>query len=173
VTAPPADARILLLRGINLGPNRRIAMPQLRAALSQAGNVVLRSDAKAPDLQSATKRLIEQHFGLDVPVIARTGREMARVIDANPLAAVATDPKRHQVTFLSAPLADDVAQRLQAAAAPGEAIVVDGQTLYAWHPDGVARSKLWNALAGRGLGVVATSRNFSTVQTLATMAAQA
>jgi uncharacterized protein (DUF1697 family) len=45
-----------------------------------------------------------------------------------------------------------------------------GRELYAWHPDGVARSKLWNSLAGKGLGVTATARNWTTVTTLLAMA---
>ena len=42
--------------------------------------------------------------------------------------------------------------------------------LYAWHPAGVARSKLWAALAGSGLGVTATSRNWTTVTNLLALA---
>jgi uncharacterized protein (DUF1697 family) len=34
----------------------------------------------------------------------------------------------------------------------------------------VARSKLWNKLAGKGLGVTATARNWTTVTTLLEMA---
>jgi uncharacterized protein (DUF1697 family) len=46
---------------------------------------------------------------------------------------------------------------------------VDGREIYAWHPDGVARSKLWNGLAGK-LGVTATARNWNTVLALLEMA---
>ncbi len=45
-----------------------------------------------------------------------------------------------------------------------------GRELYAWHPAGVARSKLWAKLAGTGLGVRATARNWTTVGTLLEMA---
>jgi uncharacterized protein (DUF1697 family) len=49
--------------------------------------------------------------------------------------------------------------------------VVRGREVYAWHPDGAARSKLWNGLAGTGLGVTGTSRNWTTVLNLAEMTA--
>ena len=42
--------------------------------------------------------------------------------------------------------------------------------MYAWHPGGVARSKLWAALAGPKLGVKATARNWATVTSLLEMA---
>ena len=53
-----------------------------------------------------------------------------------------------------------------------ERFVAIGRELYAWHPEGVARSKLWAALAGRGLGVTATARNWSTVTTLLAMSSE-
>src|SRR5205823_1198229 len=53
-----------------------------------------------------------------------------------------------------------------------EQLVVSGREIYAWHPKGVARSKLWAALAGRGLGVTATARNWTTVKKLLEMTAK-
>ena len=58
--------RIVLLRGINLGSSRRVSMPELRAALAdagyddvrtyvQSGNVVLGTD-EAPASSSAGSR---------------------------------------------------------------------------------------------------------------------
>ena len=48
--------------------------------------------------------------------------------------------------------------------------VVSGREIYGWHPKGVARSKLWGRLAGRGLGVTATARNWTTVTKLLELA---
>ena len=61
--------------------------------------------------------------------------------------------------------------RIAALAAGSERLVAVGRELYAWHPHGVARSKLWAALADRRLGVTATARNWNTVQRLAEMSA--
>ena len=90
----------------------------------------------------------------------------------NPLGKVATDPKRYQVSFLSAKLPAKVVRELEAVAAPSERLVASGREVYAWHPDGVARSKLWAKLAGKDLGVTATSRNWTTVETLLELAAE-
>jgi uncharacterized protein (DUF1697 family) len=46
-----------------------------------------------------------------------------------------------------------------------------GRELYAWHPAGVARSKLAVAVAGKALGVTATARNWTTVEALLALAA--
>ena len=61
-------------------------------------------------------------------------------------------------------------ERLAGLAAESERLVAVGRELYAWHPAGVARSKLWNRLAGPRLGVVATARNWTTVTALLEMA---
>jgi uncharacterized protein (DUF1697 family) len=173
--------QVLLLRGINLGPNRRVPMAELRALFTEAGygdvqtyvqsgNVVLGAPAGPDDLERAAQRLISERFGIDVPVVARTRDELAAVVALNPLGEVATNPKRYQVSFLAAEPDPGVVTRLQAAAIGDERLVAHGRELYAWHPDGVARSKLWNALAGTGLGTVATARNWTTVTTLLEMA---
>lgn len=61
-------------------------------------------------------------------------------------------------------------RKLEDAVAAPEQFVVIGREIYAWHPDSIARSKLWAALAGRGLGVKATARNWSTVTKLLALA---
>jgi uncharacterized protein (DUF1697 family) len=171
----------LMLRGINLGPTRRIPMADLRALFTragfedvrtyvQSGNLVLRAAAAADEVERESERLIAGRFGFDVPVVARGRDELARIVSGNPLGDVADDPKRYQVSFLSDELGGLVVARLRELVAPGEALAVDGRELYAWHPRGVARSKLWNALGGKGLGVTATSRNWATVTTLLEMA---
>jgi uncharacterized protein (DUF1697 family) len=174
------DRRVALLRGINLGPRNRIAMPELRAALSatglhdvrtyvQSGNVVFSSDADPGELEREIERLIAERFGLEVDVVVRTRGELADVVQRNPLADVAVEPKRYQVTFLGEPLKPGEIERLSALAAGSERFLADGREVYAWHPDGVARSKLWARLGSKGLGVKATSRNWATVTTLLEM----
>ena len=169
-----------MLRGINLGPNRRVPMADLRALFGEAGyadvqtyvqsgNVVVESTAKAPQLERTAAELISDRFGFDVPVVVRTVRQLAAVVKLNPLGEVATDPKRYQVSFLAATPPPDVVRALEEAAAGEERVVRHGREIYSWHPDGVARSKLAVALAGRKLGT-ATARNWTTVTTLLEMA---
>lgn len=167
----------VLLRGINIGPRNRIAMPALREALGEAGfddvqtyvqsgNVVLSSSARADSLRQQVEQLIADAFRLEIAVVVRTAAELARIVKANPLGKVATEPKRYQVTFLESRLPPAVLRQLEDVAAPEERVVARGREVYAWHPGGVARSKLWAKLAGKGLGVTATSRNWITVEAL-------
>ena len=173
--------QIVLLRGINLGPRNRIAMPALRESLGEAGfrdvgtylqsgNIVVSSRLGPDRLAGEIGRVITAEFGLDIDVVVRTRDELAEVVRRNPLKKVADNPKRYQVSFLSEELSADEVERLAGLAAESERLVAVGRELYAWHPAGVARSKLWNRLAGPGLGVVATARNWTTVTSLLEMA---
>ncbi len=173
---------VVLLRGINLGARNRIAMAELRELLSgagsrdvrtylQSGNVVLTSDAGADRLARDCERLLSERFGFEVPVVVRDRDQLAEVVRLNPLGDIATDPKRYQVSFLSAAPDADVVRQLAALATEPERIVAIGRELYAWHPDGIARSKLSAALASsRKLGVTATARNWTTVMKLLSLA---
>ena len=173
--------RIALLRGINLGPRKRVAMAELRELCTQAGleevatyvqsgNVVFSSDARPAKLETRLEELIADRFGFEVAVIVRTRDELAGVVELNPLGGLAAEPKRYQVTFLASEPGAELVEALTAAAASSERVVAAGREIYAWHPNGVARSKLWSKLAGAGLGIKATSRNWSTVTTLLEMA---
>jgi uncharacterized protein (DUF1697 family) len=175
--------RIVLLRGINIGPRNRIAMPELREALTEAGykdvrtyvqsgNVVLRSRAAPKTIERKCERLIAERFGLEIDVVVRTRDELAEVVRRDPLGDVVEEPKRYQVSFLEKELGDETVERLTEAATGDERLVAIGRELYAWHPAGVARSKLWGRLADRDLGVKATARNWTTVNKLLEMADQ-
>lgn len=179
----PLVRQVLLLRGINLGSRHRVPMAELRALLGEAGyenvrtyvqsgNVVLDSDQTAAALEAAAAELISERFGFTVPVVSRTAAELAAVVKLNPLQAVVSEPQRYQVSFLDQAPAEPVVAAVQALVAPPEAVAFEGREVYAWHPGGVARSKLWNKLASGSLGVTATARNWTTVLTLTEMAAE-
>jgi uncharacterized protein (DUF1697 family) len=102
--------------------------------------------------------------------VVRSRAELAAVVKRNPLKKFATDPKRYQVSFLSAKLSAKAVRELEATAEESERVVAIGREVYAWHPKTIARSKLWTKLAGKGLGVTATARNWATVEALLELA---
>lgn len=174
---------VALLRGINLGANRRVAMADLRALVEglgytdvrthlQSGNVVLRAPTRsAATVGRAIEGAIHAELGLDVSVVTRTAAELTAVVDADPLGDVVTDPARYLVVFLDkAPPAAWSASVEPDIVAP-ERIVAEGKQLFVWLPHGVHQSRLGKAVMGSGLGVAGTARNWRTVTALAAMAA--
>ena len=172
---------IVLLRGVNLASRNRVAMPKLREVLTragydevrtylQSGNIVLASEGSQDQVAKEVNRLIKETFAIEVSVLVRSERELAQVVRRNPLQTVAVDPKRYLVSFLSGELGKEVVQSIRAVAGPQEEFTVIGREVYSWHPEGVGRSPLWERLAGKALGITATSRNWATVTTLHAMA---
>jgi uncharacterized protein (DUF1697 family) len=170
-----------LLRGINIGPSKRISMPALREIVEslghrdvetylQSGNVVFTPvEAAGPDLAPAIEAAIEDATGVDVAVLVRTGRELADVMSANPYTV--DDPTRVVVAFLGE--AVDLS-RLGlgdlGGYAPDELTQI-GRELFISVPNGQGRSKLMEALTKRRVPTVVTVRNWRTVVALAEMTA--
>jgi len=173
--------QILLMRGINVGAGNRISMPSLRERLTaagfeqvrthlQSGNVVVSSELSPDQLAAECRRHIAEGFGLNIDVLARTADEFAEVVRRDPLAEVADDPSRYQVSFCSAEPDDALMQRLNDLAAPSERLIAVGREIYGWYPDGSGRSRLGAEISGRRMGVTATTRNWRTVTALLQMA---
>jgi uncharacterized protein (DUF1697 family) len=173
----PSPTRfVALLRGINVGRAHQLGMPRLTELLTgrgygnvrthlRSGNVVLDSDLSEAELAADLSGAIEQEFGFDVPVVVRTGAEIAAVVAGDPFATVATDPARYLVTFLPEPPAAAAVDALPPAAS-GE-YLVRGRELYLWLPDGIANTPLAGWKWDRLLGVAGTGRNWNTVRKLA------
>jgi uncharacterized protein (DUF1697 family) len=175
---------IALLRGINVGGNKRMAMADLRALLTalgyrdvetllQSGNAVLTADGADPaDVAADIESAIERQLGMAVSVIVRTGDDLRDVIARNPLPDAVTEPVKLHVAFLSArPDAGRFEAVDQERFAP-DAIRLGERALYIWYRDGAGRSKLTNDVIERALGVRATSRNWNTVTKMADLAAR-
>src|SRR4029079_5195137 len=101
-----------LLRGVNIGPHKRIGMAALRAIVEslghtnvetylQRGNVVFSPAAGAPKHVAAQlERAIADATGHDVPVVVRSGKELARIVDSSPHAV--NDPTTLLLLLLGA-----------------------------------------------------------------------
>jgi uncharacterized protein (DUF1697 family) len=141
------------------------------ATYLQSGNVVLSSTGSPEATARRCEHLIAERFGLEIRSVVRTHGELEAVVRADPLPEAAANPKRYQVTFLESVAEPGVAARLAAVATPTERFAVIGREIYAWHPEGIARSRLATLLAGRASKVAATARNWTTVSALVSMTA--
>ena len=165
---------VALIRGINVGKAKRVAMADLRAlveklgysnarTLLNSGNVVF--DAGRAAASTVAKRF-EEGMAAKLKVPARvtvlTGAEFATVVEENPLGAVADNPSRLLVAFLTDP--KDRARLLPLArqAWKPEALGLGSRAAYIWCPAGMLESPLTEAV-GRALGAATTTRNWATV----------
>ncbi|MGK5677378.1 DUF1697 domain-containing protein, partial [Micromonospora sp. URMC 106] len=139
----------------------------------QSGNVVFGSTVRdAEALARGIERAIADELGLSVPVLVRSGRELAAVAGGNPYADREDDPTRLLVAFLAAVPEKSAVTALTVPGGENVAFTVTGREVYLHYPDGgYGRSKFTNNYLEKQLGVVATTRNWRSVRALAEQAA--
>jgi len=167
---------VALLRGINVGTAKRVAMEDLRSVMTglgfadvrtllNSGNVVFSSSARNGDPSRQIGAAIEKRLGVRSRVTVLTAAELDVAVRGNSLVAVATHPSRLLVGVLAT--RDDRA-RLEPLARRrwrGERLALGERVCYLWCPDGVAKSRVLEEVE-KTLGDAITSRNWGTIQKL-------
>lgn len=177
---------ISLLRGINVSGQKKIQMSGLKALYEelefkgvityiQSGNVIFSTNKNASPQYLAAKieEKINEKYGFLVPIIIRTPAEMKRILSSNPFfGKKGIDAERLYVTFfLTSPKQADRKNVEKLDYAPDKYIVLDRE-VYLYCPQGYGKSKISNSFFENKLKIVATTRNWKTVKTLAELAAK-
>jgi uncharacterized protein (DUF1697 family) len=180
-----AQRMVALLRGINVGRNKRVQMADLRRVLADLGYGDIRTHLNSGNavfscppaaVAGAAERIqaaIAAELGVECAVMTRTRAELDRVLADNPLADVATDPARFLVGFLSAPIRPAAARTVTEADYGADRIRIVGSHAYLWCPTGINDSPVTKLAWSKQLGVSVTTRNWTTVGKLAELAAGA
>lgn len=168
-----------LLRGVNLGPHRKVSMAGLRALLTgmglenvstylQSGNAQFDApESDMPTLERAISTEIRRTFGHDVPVLLRPPHELAETVASHPFPEAVATPSHYYIYFLSsAPHPRALADVDPASYLPDQFQLGKGRALYVWYLEGLHTSRLNTAFFDRRLGVVSTARNWNTVTRL-------
>jgi len=176
---------IALLRGINIGPHKRMKMEKLRTSCEalgfknvktyiQSGNIVCQAGKASSD--AAARKMeaqIEKDFGFSADVIARTSDEMKQIVTGNPLLkepGVDTS-KLHAVFFSNTPPTEAI-RKLEAIVKTPDKVRHKGKEIYFYFPNGVSGSSIWKHNLDRVLGMSGTMRNWNTVNRLHEMAGE-
>ncbi len=173
---------IALLRGINIGGNRKLPMKELAVLLTelglrdvqtyiQSGNVVFRGNTKdRAALAAKISSAIEAKHGFAPQVLLLDAAELRKAMANNPYPEAEGTPVSLSLLFLAETPSHPDLKALEALRISSERFKLVGKVFYLHAPDGFGRSKL-AANAERLLGVPATGRNWNTVCKLAEMAA--
>jgi uncharacterized protein (DUF1697 family) len=168
---------VALVRGINIGRAKRVAMADLRAlvaslgcaevrTLLNSGNVVMSATVSvARGVAAGLERAMADRLGVSARVVLLSATELERVVADNPLVGIATDPSRHLVAFFRGP---GVGKRLRPLLRRDwhpEILALGVRVAYLWCPEGFRSSRLPATLATT-LGDAVTIRNWATVTRL-------
>ncbi|MEM6779759.1 MAG: DUF1697 domain-containing protein [Planctomycetota bacterium] len=171
---------IALFRGINVGGKNALPMAKLRSDLEsikltnvrsyiQSGNIVFESNARtASSLQKKIVGLVEARHGFSAHLLVLQCDSLLDAIQSNPFPDAVADPKSLHFFFLSEPATAADTKAMGAARKSNEEFELTDEVFYLHAPDGIGRSKL-AANAEKYLGVVATARNYRTVDQLSSL----
>ena len=167
---------IALLRGVNVGRAKRIAMADLRKlveglgytgvrSLLNSGNVIFDASVPAALAAQAIEEAMVLRLGVGARVFVLERQEFAEIVDDNPLVDLADDHARLFAFLLSGDAEREVASVLCGQDWQPEALAVGRRAAYVWCPAGVLDSAAAAAL-GKQLGDGTTSRNWRTITKL-------
>lgn len=165
---------VALIRGINVGRAKRVAMADLRALVQElghddvrtllnSGNVVFRSARpRKPAMSDELEAAITRKVGVSARVIVLEAAELNAIVREDPLQSVVGDPARYVVAFGVPPNVLAESRSLLREPWAPEAFAVGKRAAYLWCADGIADSRLVKAFS-RLTGDTITTRNWATV----------
>ena len=171
---------VALFRGINVGGKNVLKMADLRRELEslklsnvrtyiQSGNVVFESAVKSSTtLGKQIVELVEQKHGFAPHLLIISADQLLDAIKANPFPNAVSDPKTLHFFFLAQPSKNPDLDAMKAAQNESEQFRLTDAVCYLHTPKAFRDSKLAPKVE-KLLGVVATARNYRTVEKLTEM----
>jgi uncharacterized protein (DUF1697 family) len=177
-----AANQIALIRGINVGRAKRVAMADLRAlveglgygdvrTLLNSGNLVFSTRAAPGAAAARIEKALAADLGVTALVTVLTAADLAAIIAANPLLEVAVNPSRLLVAVLRNPGDRPKLEPLLKQNWAKERLALGSRVAYLWCPDSILASPLAGAV-NRILGDAVTARNWATMLKLHALAVQ-
>lgn len=172
-----AGTHVALIRGINVGRAKRIAMADLRAlvedlgyrdvrTLLNSGNVIFTTPRAVRGAADARiENAMSARLGISARVTVITAAELAAAVAKNPLGKLARDPSRMLVAVLRDPKDRSRLAPLTRQDWAPEALAIGPRVAYLWCPKGSLDGPLWAAVS-RVLGDGVTTRNWATMTKL-------
>ncbi|RZS99752.1 DUF1697 domain-containing protein [Aquimarina brevivitae] len=173
---------IVLLRGINVGGQKKIKMVDLKTVLEdrgfdavktyiQSGNLVLSCTETDPNtVKKCIETIIVDNFGFVVPVFILTPRELQLVYNNNPFLERINDgtleANKMYFTLLAEKPKPQAVNNINSVSNPPEEFVVKDNVVYLYAAQGYGKTKLNNTFFEKKLACEATTRNYNTINKL-------
>jgi uncharacterized protein (DUF1697 family) len=165
---------VALLRGINVGRAKRVAMADLRSlveslgygnarTLLNSGNVVFTAPCGAEsEAGSRIEKAMTAQLGVSAKVIVLTAPELDAIVEGNSLLEIANDHSRFLVAVLNDRADRKRLEPLLKEDWTPDALAVGERAAYLWCSEGILTSRLADTL-GRALRDAVTTRNWATI----------
>ncbi|MEP7324985.1 MAG: DUF1697 domain-containing protein [Gemmatimonadota bacterium] len=168
---------VALLRGVNVGKAKRVAMADLRGlfeelgfrevrTLLNSGNVVFTVPGRVKkDLATGIEKAMAERLGVTSRVTILTTAELDTIVAGNPLLGVATNHSRLMISVVNSAADMEHLKPLLKRDWGTDKMGVGPRVAYLWCPNSILDSELAGAVA-KALGDRVTSRNWATISKL-------
>lgn len=166
---------ISLLRGINVGGNKKIKMDSLRDGFSslgytniktyiQSGNILFCSkEEDKTKLEREISSMIMDKYGFDVPVLVLNSYELNEVINNNPFSDSNNYNKDFiHITFLSNEVKEINYKEIESKKESEDEYKIINKAIYLYLQKGYGNTKIHNNFFEKLLKTQATTRNWKT-----------
>jgi uncharacterized protein (DUF1697 family) len=165
---------VALIRGINVGRGKRLAMADLRGMMADLGHTKVRTllnsgnvlfESKRPNpakIAANIEAAISAACGFSAAVTVITAQEVDRIVEENPLLRVVDDHARHLVAFVTHPKHLEALRPMLKESWTPDALAITERAAYLWCATGILDSKFLQAFS-RKAGATVTTRNWATV----------
>jgi uncharacterized protein (DUF1697 family) len=170
---------VALLRGVNVGGNRKLPMADLRrfaedlgftevTTLLASGNLVFTvPDSDPAALETRLEQAAEAQLGLRTDIFVRSAADVRGVVAANPFPDQAPDRPGHLlVHFHRDPVPSAWVDAVSAENSGAERLVARGRELFVDYRDGIGTSALPPLMIKARHRRLNTARNWNTVTAL-------
>jgi uncharacterized protein (DUF1697 family) len=177
----------VLLRGINVGKAKRVAMADLRALLADLGYTAVRTHLNSgnavvtgPEADETTQAdtiaaAVVERTGVEAKVVVLSQAQLRTIIDGHPFAdtmeSEAKGGSRMMANVLGAEPSAEALAAYDPTSIDPEFSRMGERVIYQWCADGVLESPPVGVQAEKKLGVIVTARNWNTVTKLAELLA--
>lgn len=170
---------IVLLRGINVGGQKKLRMADLLESLStrgftevksyiQSGNLILSSDKSLKEVTEIVRNCIYEDFGFDVPTLALKQHTISTMLQQVPFENA--EDKNLYFTLLHNKPTMKLAEGFNSLYFENEDFILTENCVYLNCKKGAGKAKLNNNLIEKKLKVTATTRNLNTMRKMLEMA---
>jgi uncharacterized protein (DUF1697 family) len=178
------SACIALIRGINVGRGKRVAMSDLREMMIDLGHTNVRTLLNSGNVLFHSKRpgvakiaagieaAITAKCGFSASVMVVTAQDLDRIVDENPLLHTVKDHAKHVVAFVAHPKHLEPLRAMLKESWTPDALAITRRAAYLWCAAGLLDGKLIKEF-GRNARATVTTRNWTTVLKLQAAAKEA
>jgi uncharacterized protein (DUF1697 family) len=168
----------VLLRGINVGRAKQVAMADLKALLEglgygdvrthlRSGNaVVTGADADPVEQEQRIEAAVDEELGLDVRCVVLAESDLRAIVEGHPFPEKATNGSRMMAHVLGARPDEKLVAEHDAVALDPDNTRLGDRVIYQWCPDGITGAPPVGGFAEKNWKVTVTARNWNTMTKL-------